>query len=151
VERLGLALGAYDDDTAERLLTNLAMGTWEERRELAKALAGDRASTLVATLAPLAGDEIVQVRAAAGSSAARRLSTGRGGNIEREVVARLTRSDGALCAFAMLSGINPKAGVDPELVNVVMRLSDHPSARVRQGANTMKAAIEEAGRPKTAS
>jgi hypothetical protein len=146
--RLSLSLGLLDDQSAEGQLARLAMGVWEERRDLARAIAGGAPSVMLGALATLASDEHLEVRRAAGWAAARRLATGRGGNIEREIVRLLAQSDGVHVVLGVLAGLRGGAaplGVD--LGALIARLTNHGSAIVREIARgLLPVDVEGAGR-----
>jgi hypothetical protein len=143
VERLALALGAYDDDAALQRLTDLAMSGWEERRDLAYALGVGGPAVMQGTLAALAADPHADVHRAAGEAASRRLVMGIGGEVERAVVTRLAKSDGVLGADAVLSGLNSSVEpVDVSLGNLIGDLvQHHPSARIRSAAQDYQARV----------
>src|SRR5439155_12576785 len=104
--RLSLSLGLFDDSAAERRLALLAMGGWEDRRDLAYAIGGGAPPVMRGALSVLASDERTEVRRAAGWAASRRPASGRGGDIEREVVSLLGPSDGASVAIGVLNGLS---------------------------------------------
>jgi hypothetical protein len=142
VEQLGIVVGAYPPEQADARIARLLMGPPEHRAEAARALASGRFESLNASLAALAADPSVAVRAAAGTAAAQRLSTGTNGRVERQVATQLAKADGSRVPLAVLSGVRSDAAGDDGLQRISSDLRDHPSGVVRAAAASAKARLE---------
>jgi transposase len=132
VTHLLIALGATDATQVASRLAELAMSTWQQRRDLARILGSVALDAMPGALAVLASDPYIQVRAAAGKAAATRLRSGRGGATELRVITQLAVGPGAATAQALLGGLFiGKAPLNDDLHEVAVRLRGHRSARVR--------------------
>lgn len=141
VIHLSIALGAIEAAKVESRLVELAMGAWQERRDLARILGSTTLDAMPGALAVLAGDRHIQVRAAAGQAAARRLRSGRGGATELRVVVHLAADPGTAAPRAILNGLlMGETPLDGDLREVAARLCNHRSARLRAAATRLLSA-----------
>jgi len=130
---LSVAVGAIDGAALAERAVQLLTGSWQERRDLARALGRTLSDRLEDALVVLSADDHSDVQAAAATSLARRLRDDPSPLMPLEMVRRLAANDGTTAPLSVLSGLyrDEDPLTDLALVEIVRPLGEHVSARVR--------------------
>ena len=131
---LAIALGVLERDDADVAAAELARGSPQERRDIARLLGSGTCPTQQPILSALIGDPHSDVRHEATVAVGRLAATGPNKST-RQLAGELARKDGAWLPSALLAGFSYGNPPLPEFVADIARdLQSHASGRVRRSA-----------------